>query len=181
MRVAYRQFRPVTLLYARRTGAYQTAASEAWRSLGQWLDANNASQRVKVRYGIMHDDPATTEAELLRYDACVQAMPGLEVDPAAGIRRVTLAGGAYAVHTHIGSYDRTGELFAQLRKEGIPKRGLAVDGDRPFVTIYLNDPAITREVHRRTDLCVPVIPLVMPVAGNDDIDEPLAPSELMTG
>ena len=27
-------------------------------------------------------------------------------------------------------------------------RGLSLDYDRPFVTIYLNDPAITREMHR---------------------------------
>ena len=50
----------------------------------------------------------------------------------------------------------------------MPKRGLSLDYDRPFVTIYLNDPAITREMHRRTELCVPVLPVRMPLSGNDD-------------
>ena len=181
MRVAYRQFRPVTLLYARRTGAYETAAREAWGVMEKWLGDNNAGQRAKIRYGIMHDNPTTTDAELLRYDACVQALPGFEVDPSAGIRRVTLPGGAYAVHTHVGSYDQTGELFTALSKEAVPERRLALDSERPFIAIYLNDPSITREMHRRTEICVPVIPLVMPIACNDDIDEPLPADALMTG
>ena len=50
----------------------------------------------------------------------------------------------------------------------MPKRGLSLDYERPFVTIYLNDPAITREMHRRTELCVPVLPVRMPLSSNDD-------------
>ena len=38
------------------------------------------------------------------------------------------------------------------------------------MAIYLNDPAITREVHRRTELCVPVLPVRMPLSSNDDED-----------
>ena len=61
-----------------------------------------------------------------------------------------------------------GELFSRLHREIVPKRGLCVDYDRPFVAIYLNDPAVTREVHRRTELCVPVLPVRMPFSSNDD-------------
>ena len=43
-------------------------------------------------------------------------------------------------------------------------------GFGPFVAIYLNDPAVTREVHRRTELCVPVLPVRMPFSSNDDED-----------
>ena len=31
--------------------------------------------------------------------------------------------------------------------------------------------AITREMHRRTELCVPVMPIRMPLSGNDDIED----------
>ena len=88
--------------------------------------------------------------------------------PGAGIGRQTLPGGAYAVHTHVGSYAELGQAFSQLHRDIVPKRGLCVDYDRPFMTIYLNDPAVTREVHRRTELCVPVLPVRMPLSGNDD-------------
>ena len=66
---------------------------------------------------------------------------GLDPEPDTGIGRQTLPGGAFAVHTHVGSYAEIGELFSQLHREIVPKRGLSLDYDRPFVTIYLNDPA----------------------------------------
>ena len=44
----------------------------------------------------------------------------------------------------------------------------SLDYDRPFLTIFLNDPSITREMHRRTELCVPVLPVRMPISSNDD-------------
>jgi DNA gyrase inhibitor GyrI len=75
------------------------------------------------------------------------------------------------VQTHVGSYADAGELFSRLHREIVPKRGLSVDYDRPFVAIYLNDPSLTREVHRRTELCVPVLPVCMPLSSNDDGDE----------
>jgi hypothetical protein len=50
----------------------------------------------------------------------------------------------------------------------VPKRGLSLDYERPFLTIFLNDPSITREMHRRTELCVPVFPVKMPLSSNDD-------------
>jgi hypothetical protein len=92
-----------------------------------------------------------TAPELLRYDACVPVNFGFDADPEAGIGRQTLPGGAYAVQTHVGSYADAGELFSRLHREIVPKRGLSVDYDRPFVAIYLNDPSLTREVHRRTE------------------------------
>ena len=79
-----------------------------------------------------------------------------------------LPGGAYAVHTHVGPYDQMGDIMSKLHTSLVQKRGLSVDYDRSFMTIYLNDPALTREMHRRTELCVPVLPIRMPLSGNDD-------------
>jgi len=73
------------------------------------------------------------------------------------------------VHTHVGSHAEVGDLFSHLPRDVVPKRALSVDYDRPFMAIHLNDPAITREVHRRTELCIPVIPIPMPLASNDDV------------
>jgi hypothetical protein len=44
---------------------------------------------------------------------------------------------------------------------------MKADYDRPFLAIHLNDPVMTREVHRRTELCVPVMPLAL-AAGDAD-------------
>ena len=165
-------------------GPYQASSAEAWRHMSVWLDRQQMRRRVKQGYGFFRDNPKLTAPELLRYDACVPVTAGLEADPEAGIARQTLPGGAYAVQTHVGSYGNTGELFSRLHSEIVPKRGLCVDYDRPFVAIYLNDPAVTREVHRRTELCVPVLPVRMPFSSNDDEEvhaETRAPAQCAPG
>jgi AraC family transcriptional regulator len=168
VRVTYRYIRPMTVVYARSMGPYQASCPEAWSRMSRWLDCRNARSRVKQGYGYFRDNPKTTAPELLRYDACVPLTFGLEPEPEVGIGRQTLPGGAYAVHTHVGSYAAIGELFSCLHRDIVPKRGLSLDYDRPFVTIFINDPNITREMHRRTELCVPVLPVRMPLSSNDD-------------
>ena len=178
MRVAYRQIRPLTVVYARATGGYQAAAKDAWQRLSHWLEQHQARRQVKRGFGLFHDNPQITAPELQRYDACVELPTGLDADPAAGIGRQTLGGGTHAVHTHVGAYGPLGELFSQLHREWVPRQGLAVDYDRPFVAIHLNDPLMTREVHRRTELCIPVLPLRIALPGETEENDQDAVSPL---
>ncbi len=178
MRVTYRYIRPLTVVYARSMGPYSQSSRAAWHHLMDWVDRQNARSRVKQAQGFFRDNPRVTAPELLRYDACIPVAYGFDADPEAGIGRQTLPGGAYAVHTHVGSYVEAGEVFSQLHQDIVPKRGLSVDYERPFLAVYLNDPAITREVHRRTELCVPVLPVRMPLSGNDD-EEVLGGAEVI--
>jgi AraC family transcriptional regulator len=180
LRVTYRYLRPMTVVYARGTGPYKLASEEAWARLNAWLARHEARPRVKQAYGYFRDNPRRTANDLLRYDACVPLMFGLEADAEAGIGRQTLPGGAYAVHTHVGSYAEVGELFSRLHMDVVPKRGLSLDYDRPFMTVHLNDPTLTREMHRRTELCVPVLPVRMPRSSNDD-DALAANERLISG
>ena len=168
VRVTYRYIRPMTVVYARSMGPYRVSTSEAWSHLSSWLERRSARTRVKQGYGYFRDNPRLTAAELLRYDACVPVNFGLDPEPDSGIGRQTLPGGAYAVHTHVGSYSEMGELFSRLHSDIVPKRGLTLDYQRAFVTVYLNDPAVTREMHRRCELCIPVLPVRMPLSSNDD-------------
>lgn len=168
MRVTYRYIRPLSVLYARVMGPYETSTPAAWGVIARWLEQNNARRLVKRGYGFMRDNPKTTAPDLLRYDACIGLVGNLDADPAAGIGRQILPGGAYAVHTHVGAYERLGSVFSKLHTSLVEKRGLSVDSDRSFMAIYLNDPLLTREVHRRTELCVPVLPVRVPVSNNDD-------------
>lgn len=166
------------MVFARSTGGYEAAAQAAWDRLSQWLENQGARRQVKRGFGLFHDNPQVTPPELQRYDACVELMTGIDADPVAGISRQTLSGGTYAVHVHVGAYQRMGGLFSQLHRQWVPKQGLSVDYDRPFMAIHLNDPILTREVHRRTELCVPVLPLrdalpVEPTAHNEDFVSPL--------
>lgn len=168
MRVTYRQMPPVSVFYARGTGPYAASCGEAWQLMNAWLSQNGARKRVKQAFGIFRDNPRTTAPELIRYDACVPVVSCADIEPAPGIGRQTLPGGAFAVHTHVGGYDDAGALLSRLHREVVPKRALTVDYDRPFIAVYLNDPLVTREMHRRTELCIPVFPIPMPLATNDE-------------
>ena len=172
MRVAYRQIRPAAVLYARSTGGYQASAKDAWDRLNAWLARHEVRRQVKRGFGLFHDNPEVTPPELLRYDACVELITGIDADPAAGICRQMLSGGTYGVHTHVGGYQQVGGLLSGLHRDWVPKQGLAVDYDRPFMAIHLNDPHVTREMHRRTELCIPVLPISVSLpAENTGTDE----------
>jgi len=168
VRVAYRYIRPLTVVYVRSVGPYAASSAQAWQQMNAWLDSRQVRRQVKQGYGFLHDNPRLTAPRLLRYDACVPATAGLDADAGSGVGRQTLQGGAYAVQTHVGSCADLGQLYAQLHREVVPKRGLCVDYDRPFITIYLNDPTLTREVHRRAELCVPVLPVRMSLSTDDE-------------
>jgi AraC family transcriptional regulator len=160
--------------YARAAGGYRASSEDAWQRLSRWLAERKARRQVKRAFGLFHDNPLATAPELLRYDACVELIAGLDADSAAGIGIQTLAGGTHAVHTHIGAYEPVGGMLSQLHREWVPKQGLAVDYDRPFMVIYLNDPLVTREVHRRTELCIPVLPLRQYLPGEAQGEEEAA-------
>ena len=177
MKIISRHLRPLTVLYARAFGPYVTGTRAAWQTMGRWLDANGTRSRMRVSYGLFRDNPRITAPELLRYDACIPLVVGLEEDHAAGVSREVLPGGTYAVHTHVGAIEATGALFSDLYRNEIPARGLTIDEDRPFLAVYLTDPTVTRESHRRTELCVPVLPVRMPLASNDG--EPLVAPEVL--
>ena len=169
MRVTYRYIRPCVVLYARGIGAYATSVATAWRTMHGWLEGHNVRHLFRRGLGIFHDDPTVTSVDALRYDACIPPLDGIpDGDAEAGIGRQTLAGGAYAVYAHVGPYENTGAAFSKMRRITVAKRGLSIDFGRPFVAIYLNDPLVTREVHRRTELCIPVMPMRMPLSSNDD-------------
>jgi AraC family transcriptional regulator len=168
MRIIYRHIPPTTVFYARGTGPYASSCAEAWQLMNGWLSQSGARKRVKQAFGIFRDNPRTTASELIRYDACVPVLSCPDIEPAPGIGRQTIPGGAFAVHTHVGAYDDAGALLSCLHGEVVPKRALTVDYDRPFMVIYLNDPLVTREMHRRTELCIPVLPMPMPLATNDE-------------
>jgi DNA gyrase inhibitor GyrI len=171
VKVVYQTIRPQTVLYARAVGPYATGTIEAWRTMGRWLNSRSARPRMRVSYGLFRDNSRQVAPDLLRYDACIPLVMDLEEDHAASIHRQTMPGGAFGVYTHVGGFEPTGRLFSQLYREEIPARGMKPDGDRPFLAIYRTDPTVTREQFQRTDLCVPVFPLPVSHAYNDDETE----------
>jgi AraC family transcriptional regulator len=159
VQIGYVYIRPVEALYVRALGPYKTAAASAWSDMLAWLDERQLRGQIARGFGIINDDPQTIPAELRRYDACVEAVAGLDVDAAAGIGRLTVPGGAYIVHRHVGRHRMIGAGFSYIHRKWVPGHGLRVDKRRPYLEIYLNDPATTPQKELLTDLCVPVFPV----------------------
>lgn len=159
MQIGYLYIRPVEALCVRTTGPYKIAVPQAWATMLAWLDARGLRASVTRGYGVIHDNPATTAAHLRRYDACIEVPAALPEDPVGELARCTVPGGAYVVHRHVGRHRTIGAGFSYVRRKWVPGHGLQVDPLRPYLEIYLNDPAVTPARELLTDVCVPVVPV----------------------
>jgi AraC family transcriptional regulator len=158
MQIDYVYIRPVEVFYFRALGPYKSSAAAAWNGMLAWLDGHGLRASIRRGYGIINDDPAKTPPHLRRYDACIETMVDVDVEPASGIGRRAVPGGAYVVHRHIGRHRTIGAGFSYIRRKWVPGHGLEIDARRPHLEVYLNDPATTPARQLMTDLCVPVFP-----------------------
>lgn len=149
--------RPVRVAYVRVRGPYSHSAPTAWSKLLAWLDQHSVRREVTRGFGLAHDDPRVVAAAELRYDACVEVPPEVEVAAFREFGMQTLPGGAYARRRYVGPHAGIHNEFHEMRETWAPSRGLALHTKRPFVEIYLDDPARCPAEKLRTDLCIPVI------------------------
>lgn len=138
--------------FARCTGPY-AGVSVAWAQLTEWARAQGTMGPNLL--GLVHDDPEVTPAERLRYDACLQVGP--EIEPAGDIGLQVVAGGPYAVLTHVGPYDSCEDTYRALVGAWAPTSGRELR-PVPFVELYLNDPRFTAPADLRTEICLPLEP-----------------------
>lgn len=149
--------RPVRVAFVRVRGPYGQSAPAAWSKLLAWLDQHRVRSDVTRGFGLAHDDPRTIAAADLRYDACVEVPPEVEALALREFGMQTLPGGAYARRRFVGPHSGIHTEFHEMRRTWAPSRGLALHTRRPFVEIYLDDPARCAPEKLRTDLCIPVI------------------------
>lgn len=149
--------RPLRVLYVRKTGRYADSAHGAWAELFGILDAHGVRRELTAGYGVMHDDPETSDEGTRRYDACVTA----EVAGGSALAQVlatqTLLGGVYLRLNHDGAASCIKPLLSKLRTEEVARRGLTLDCKRPFLEIYTRDPGNLDNPTARVELAVPVI------------------------
>jgi AraC family transcriptional regulator len=159
VQIGYVYIRPVGAIYVRRHGPYKSSAAAAWEAMFAWLGQYGLRDRIARGYGVINDAPGNTPPDQRRYDACVEAVEGLDVELAPGMGWRTIPGGAYVVHRHVGRHSTIGAGFSYMHRKWVPGRGLRMDPRRPYLEVYLNDPAKTAARELTTDLCVPVFPV----------------------
>ena len=147
---------PARIAYLRQIGPYGPAIGRFWReTVLPGRQAHGLDRRAC--YGIGHDDPALTDPERCRYDACIEVDESFVAPPPAGIAQ--LPGGRYAVYDFRGQPAELGRAWTELLRDWLPASGLQIDArpcfeHYPVDTFY--DPASGEFA---CAICIPVRPL----------------------
>ena len=98
-------------------------------------------------------DPEGVPVEELRSRAGI-TLPETAPLP-AGTEEQRIAAGTYARYTHIGGFEKLGDVWSRFMGEAIPASGHRV-ADGPAIEIYRSDMRTTPKDELRTDLLVPL-------------------------
>lgn len=140
-------------LALRHTGPY-AECSQAWTRLYAAAGPTGVLAAMTGSLGLVYDDPEVTDADHLRYDACLVVPADVARRHAGGdlVARVVPAG-RYAVARYRGPYDDIDDTYLALLGRWMPLRGLELARD-PVVEVYVNSPIDTAPADLLTDVCV---------------------------
>jgi AraC family transcriptional regulator len=143
-----RRLGATTVAWIRHTGPYEDVPITLWDELLAWSTGPSGPL-----LGVALDAPGITAPEALRFDACLVVPPGTRRRGAIGVR--ILAGGSFAVTTHIGPFSTLPDAYRVLFDRLMARADLTVVGI-PTIERYLADRLATGEGVHRTEICVPV-------------------------
>lgn len=160
MNVQIKKLKPLRVAFVRHVGPYHEVGV-AWDKLMMILGKDGRLGGGATMLGICHDDPDVTPPDKIRYDACVSVDETFQASGEIGVD--TVAGGDYAVTTHLGPYDRVSEVYRKLLGQWLPRSGRELR-DAPCFEVYLNSPESTEPEDLITDIYAPLRPArrVMP-------------------
>jgi AraC family transcriptional regulator len=102
---------------------------------------------------IYHDDPESTPPSELTSDAAIVVSPQAKLPPGLGEREIP--GGRYACTTHVGPYEKLGDVWARFMGEWLPRSGQRMR-DSVSYEIYRNTPADVPKEKLITELYIPL-------------------------
>jgi AraC family transcriptional regulator len=144
--------RPVHLAFRRHIGPYESVPESIFDELEAWA-VRRGTPGPRVWMGIGHDAPGTTPPERLRFDAAL-VVPGPFASE-GNIGHQFLAGGPFAVTTHVGSYETLPAAYDAIFPRLLDLPGYQLIG-LPAVEIYHTTRVNVRYRLNHTDLCLPV-------------------------
>ena len=143
------------VLFVRKTGRYDKAASEAWATLMGFAYSRRLINKDTKGIGISHDDPEITPEENIRYDACISIHGHVKPEGEVGVQ--TISSGRYAVFLHKGPYQNFVETYRYIFSSWLPENDEKLR-DMPCFELYLNrDPSRTKPANLRTEIFVPIV------------------------
>lgn len=141
--------------YARHVGSY-LETYQAWEKLGKWAAQHRLFPPEQSFIGISLDDPAVTEEEECRYDACVtvpNTLSRADATPEIGFQ--TLPGGLYAKFYFYDTPEKLALLYQSIFGNWLPDSGYDPD-DRYCLEFSMNDPAQDPQGKAKVDLYIPI-------------------------
>lgn len=141
--------------FVRHTGPYNQVG-DAWKALMKWGWTKMMFGKSDT-FGMCYDDPDVTDADKLRYEACM--VVDAKAKPKGAVEVKDIPGGAYAVALHEGPYEQIGRTYAGLCAH-VSEHDIAGKrwtlADPPSIEKYLNDPRRTAPEDLRTEVWMPV-------------------------
>ncbi|MFA5915475.1 MAG: AraC family transcriptional regulator [Burkholderiales bacterium] len=121
----------------------------------EWRKASGLSPiKSSKTFGIVYDNPETTEPEQFRFDICGSVTRDVPSNPQGVVTKV-IPGGRCAVIRHLGSHERIGIGAHYLYRDWLPKSGEELR-DFPLYFHYLNLLPETPEHELITDIYLPL-------------------------
>jgi len=143
--------------YMRYVGPYGAhGIPELWHRFATWIRARGFDLEKTTRLGVGRDDPAITQADKCRYDACL-VVPG-DFQPDRLVNVTEIPGGRFAVASFTGTAHDIERAWDRVFKTWLPDSGFQPD-DRPCLEIYRGRSVDEKTGIFRCELCLPVRPL----------------------
>jgi AraC family transcriptional regulator len=152
LQVEVKEIPPMRVVFLRHVGPYSEVGA-TWSRLMSWAGPRGLLGPNMKTFGIVHDDPAVTAADKIRYDACVVVSRPVQPEGEFGV--LELPGGRYAVATHRGPYEKLSETYQRIYGAWLPKSGYEL-GDTPAFEQYLNSPQSAKPEDLVTLIHVPI-------------------------
>jgi AraC family transcriptional regulator len=151
MQVDIREFKPRKAVCMTHRGPYYMIG-QTFAQIAAWIKENGVDAGPFM--ALYYDDPEATPPAELRSDAGAFVPDGfVPNDPR--VHLVDVAGGTYAVGTHVGPYDGLNNAWGEIMGKWLPSSGYAC-GMAPGLEIYLDDCAVVPPEKVRTEVCVKV-------------------------
>jgi AraC family transcriptional regulator len=140
------------VVFLRHVGPY-SQVGVTWGRLMSWAGMRGLLGPQMRMLGIVHDDPAVTPSDKVRYDAAVVVTRPVQPEGEFGVTEIP--GGQYAVFSHQGSYDTLGRTYQRFFGGWLPKSSHELRDTEAFEE-YLNSPMNTRPEDLLTRIHVPL-------------------------
>ena len=141
-------------IYLKLQGSYQYLDfSSAWEKLWSIVKSQKLFTAGIEHIGISFDDPNMTDADKIRYDACLVIHKKAKPKGNVGIKR--LKGGKFAMFLYTGSYKNLSNVYDYIFNEWLLNSEYELR-DEPVREKYKNNPNRTEESKLKTEIYLPI-------------------------